>query len=210
MRLRFDAILLRRITMTITLSTHKAAATTRTMVAVSIETSLNLYPVNDICTHVNHELTARAQPSLCQENKFLQPTFIVITNRYEHSRQIPRHHVVTRLHESSSSCVPSGPQNRSCHLGRSSLEQYRPKYLEGDCWIQNHLESRIALHRELVRDDISQRECARPGTTLHGQARSVRSAGRPVSVVKIHEAREQELSASAPLRVRRGGAILEK
>jgi len=39
MRLRFDAILLRRITMITTLSRHRAPATTRTMVGVSIESS---------------------------------------------------------------------------------------------------------------------------------------------------------------------------
>ena len=90
------------------------------------------------------------------------------------------------------------------------MQQYRPQYLERHCRIQNHFESGIALHRELVGDDISQRECARPGTTLHGQASSIGSAGRPASVVKIHEAREQELPASAPLWVRRHGPILKK
>jgi hypothetical protein len=41
MRLRFDAILLRRATMTKTLSTNRTPATTRIMVAVSIDASFN-------------------------------------------------------------------------------------------------------------------------------------------------------------------------
>jgi len=86
MRLRFDAILLRRITMITTLSRHRAPATTRTMVGVSIESS------SPVCgeryLHACQTRTNRPSAPL-PRNKLLQPSFIVITNRYKHSRSIP-------------------------------------------------------------------------------------------------------------------------
>src|ERR1051326_3893251 len=94
---------------------------------------------------------------------------------------------------------------RSSVNGNLLLQQFWTQYLVCDGRVQDHVDARSTAQSNRVGYEIAERESAGAGVSRQGQSRRVISA-----VVKVHESREQELTASTPGGIHRSGAALEK